>query len=221
MDELKQYVDSLFSHQKASSETADLKDEIYSNMLARKNDLVQQGFPEAEAIKQAKAGIVSVDSIIGEQQLTYVNRYKTEKLQTLLLAGTILWILSIPTILVGIKFFSVGAFLLVVLLGILYLTSRKKEPSLVAFVDKQACKKGIKNVWLLWSIFFLVCSAAVSAVLFGSNLWFSRPRTITGPYQLGVIIARYYLPLAMVVFPIAVSNFSKILRDNEKMNGNE
>ena len=36
MDELKQYVDSLFSHQKASSETADLKDEIYSNMLARK-----------------------------------------------------------------------------------------------------------------------------------------------------------------------------------------
>lgn len=221
MDELKQYVNMLFSRQKLSQENMDLKEEIYSNMSAKKYDLMQQGLSEPEAISKAKESIVSIDGLVGEKQLTFINQYNTEKLQGILLASIIMWILSIPAILVGAGLFSVGAFLLVVLFGVLFLKSKRKDRKLLAFTDKTSCKKLRKIAWLVWGVFFFVCAAAVSAALFGSNLWFSRPLNISGPYQFGVAAVRYYLPLLTIVFPIAISSYPKIMDQNERKDEDE
>ena len=221
MDELKQYVDMLFSHQKSSPENLDLKEEIYSNMTAKKYDLMQQGLSEPDAISKAKKSIISIDGLIGDKQLTYINRYNAEKLQALLLASIIMWILSIPAILVRTGFFSFGAFLLVALFGILFLKSQRKDQKLIAFTDKTSCQKLRKTAWLIWGVFFFVCASAASAVLFGSDLWFSRPLNISGPYQFGVAAVRYYLPFITIVFPIAINSFPKIMDKNERNDENE
>jgi len=221
MDELKQYVEMLFSHQKSSPENLDLKEEIYSNMTAKKNDLIQQGVSELDAISKAEKSIVAIDGLVGNKQLTYINRYNTEKLQTLLLASIVMWILSIPTILVRVELFSFGAFLLVALFGVLFLNNQRKDQKPIAFMDTTSCKKLRKTAWIIWGVFFFVCAAAVSAVLFGSNLWFSRPLNITGPYQFGAAAVRYYLLFITIVFPIVINGFPKIMDKNERNDENE
>jgi hypothetical protein len=54
MNELREYVDCLFAHYKQTIKIKDLKEEIYGNLEARKNDLISTGVSEAEAIESAK-----------------------------------------------------------------------------------------------------------------------------------------------------------------------
>ena len=72
MDELRDYVEKLFSDREDTSETADLKEEILSNMIAKKDDLVSQGMSEDEAIRKAKESLPSLEGLLEEKRLQFV-----------------------------------------------------------------------------------------------------------------------------------------------------
>ncbi len=221
MDELKNYTEVLFAHQQQTAKIRDLKDEIYSNLVAKKQDLIDQGYSEDQAIAKTKESILSIDNIIEGNQLTYINRFQAECQQTLLLYAIILWILSIPTIIMGAMPFSVITFLFMVALGISYLNSKKHNQDEIAFINWFRYKTIRRTTWIIWLIFFVVFTVTISAIMFASNIWFARPIQITGPYQFASIAARYYIPATTILIPIAIGRFPEILAKNERKDKDE
>ena len=96
MIDLQKYVDELFRHQHLTPEVQDLKEEILSNMLAKQDDLIAQGFSAESAAKKAKESLSDIDYLIDGNQLTDVGKYHLECLQTLVLNCIIFWIFSLP-----------------------------------------------------------------------------------------------------------------------------
>lgn len=220
MDELRTYVDELFRHQRLTLEVKDLKEEILSNMLAKRNDLMEHGISEAEATKKAKASLSSIDGLIEGNQLTDIDRYHAECLQTVLLNCIVFWIFSLPLLFTRYALYSHLGLLATVIAGVLYLT-RKKQTSAVAFLSIPASLKRKKIAWIVWTLFFLVYIGTMAALIFGSNLWFGRPLNITGPYEMANIATRFYVPLLTIAIPITFNNFTKLLLKNEKRYENE
>lgn len=70
MTDLQKYVDGLFRHQPLTPEVKDLKEEILSNMLAKQDDLIAQGWDAEAATEKAKESLSAVDSLIDGNQLT-------------------------------------------------------------------------------------------------------------------------------------------------------
>lgn len=101
MDELRDYVEKLFSDRKETSETADLKEEILSNMIAKKNDLVSQGMSEDEAIRKAKESLPSLEGLLEEKRPRPLKKTKRLRRNLIILAAAFfvfflfLWILAI------------------------------------------------------------------------------------------------------------------------------
>lgn len=221
MDEIKNYVEKLFANEKTSIETSDLKDEIYSNMVAKKNDLIEQGIDSDEAMLRAKESVLSIQNILGDSHEIYINRFYTECLQNLLLGSVIFWILTIPTMLFKGSLTCIVAFLLVAVLGVAYLISRRKEEKLVVTISRKRCQKAHKILWIIWGISFVVCVATISAVTFASSLWYGNSIDITGPYQFGQIAIRYYIAVLTVVFPIAISSSCGLLKKYERVDEDE
>ena len=220
MDELKKYTDELFAKQRQTAKIRDLKDEVYSNLLAKKQDLISRGLSESEAIAKTKDGFSSVDPMIEGNQLTYINRFKKDCLQTLLLYGVILWLLSIPTIIMGMPF-SFITFVIMAGLGVSYLKSNQSNQDEIAFINGDRFKTVCRTAWIIWGTFFAVCAATVTAVMYGSNIWFGRPVHIAGPYEFASIAILYYMPATTILLPIAISSFPKILVGNERNDKNE
>ena len=210
MDELRAYVDALFARRGDTAENREMKEEIYGNLAARRDDLIAQGVPEAEAVRAAKAQLPSLDGVLGTVVRVNAQQWRTARLQSLLLASVILWVLTIPLLLVRGQISCLAAFVLAVVLGVSYLCSRRCESCVTMTVDAAQLRRQSRTVC------FAVCVAAVSAVLFSSNVWFSRPVRIDGPYALGVMAAPYYLALSTVVFPIAVGRFPRLVAQCER-----
>lgn len=68
MNELKKYVEKLFEGRGDTPEVRELKEEILSNMLAKKNDLVSGGMNEAQALKETMESVKSVDYLFDDVQ---------------------------------------------------------------------------------------------------------------------------------------------------------
>lgn len=216
MTDLEKYIDELFRHQRLTPEVRDLKEEILSNMVAKRDDLIAQGFDESAATEKAKESLSSIDSLIDGNQLTYISRYHVDCLQTVLLNCIIFWILSLPLLFVQYAIFSYMGPLLTFIFGVLYFGQRRKQSHAVAVFSIAASERRKKLVWAGWGLFFLVWIGVMAAVTFGSNIWFGRPLNISGPYQLANILARFYLPLLTILLPITVGSFTKILLKNRK-----
>lgn len=215
MDELRAYVDALFAHRGDTPENRDLKEEIYGNLAARRDDLIAQGVPAAEAVRAAKAQLPSLDGVLGTGVRVRAQRWRAGRMQSLLLASVIVWILTIPTLLVRAGAACLAAFVPVVVFGILYLRRRRDDPAEIMTVDTAQLHRECRRVWLIWGVFFLVCVGAASAVLFAGNVWFSQPVRIDGPYALGVVAAPYYLALSTIAYPIAAGTFPRLLAQCE------
>lgn len=198
MDELRAYVDALFARRGDTAENREMKEEIYGNLAARRDDLIAQSMPEAEAVR------------VNAQQ------WRAARLQSLLLASMILWVLTIPLLLVRGQISCLAAFVLAAVLGAWYLCSLRGESCVTMTVDAAQLRRQSRTVWLVWGVCFAVCVATVSAVMFSSNVWFSRPVRIDGPYALGVMASPYYLALSTVVFPIAVGRFPRLIAQCER-----
>ena len=92
MIDLQKYVDGLFRHQRLTPEVKDLKEEILSNMIAKRDDLLAQGLSAEKATEKAKESLSAIDYLIDGNQLTDVGKYHLECVQTLLLNCIVFWI---------------------------------------------------------------------------------------------------------------------------------
>ena len=219
MDELKQYVDKLFARAPKTATLRDLKEEIYTNLKAHEQDLLSQGMSAGDAQRAAKQGMLSLEGLIWGEQRVYYYPFVAECCQVLLLHALLLWVLLLPLMLVNTGFLATlvtwGAFLLAMGCAVATLILRTRDAKLVRTVQLTALRRTARTMWLLWAVFFAVCVLAITAVLFGSNVWFGRPVVIDGPYQFGVLAARYYLPAATVLLPAAVARFVKLVAGHE------
>lgn len=216
MTDLQKYVDSLFRHQQVTPEIKDLKEEIVSNMIAKRDDLIAQGLDAESATQKAKESLSGVDFLIEGNQLTDVSKYHDECTQTVLLNCIIFWILSLPLLFTRYALVCYMGLALVIVSGCVYISSRKPSVSTVAYFSVTASKRRRTMAWRIWGFFFLVAAGTMAAVTFGSNIWFGRPLNITGPYQMANIAVRFYLPLLTIMVPITFSNFVSILLKNRK-----
>ena len=221
MTEIKDYVDGLFRHQHLTPEVKDLKEEILSNMLAKRDDLIAQGLDADSATKRAKESLPAIDDLIDGNQLTDIGKYHWECAQTLLLNSILFWILTLPLLFTGYAAFSYMGLILVILFGCICLWRKSKNTGSLVFLSVTASEQRKKIAWILWALFFLVAAGTMAALTFGSDIWFGRPLNIRGPYQMAHIAVRFYMPLLTIIIPITFSNFSKNLQKCGKEQENE
>lgn len=221
MIDLQKYVDGLFRHQRLTPEVKDLKEEILSNMLAKRDDLIAQGLSAENATEKAKESLSDIDYLIDGNQLTDIGKYHLECIQTLLLNCIVFWIFSLPLLFTCYALFSYTGLALVIISGCAYILKKGKNENTVAFLSITASERRGKIAWGIWGMFFLVIVGTMAALTFGSDIWFGRSLNINGPYQMANIAVRFYLPLLTIIIPITISNFSKILLKNRKGHENE
>lgn len=221
MNELEKYVDGLFRRRRFTPEIQDLKEEILSNMLAKRDDLIAQGLSAEEATEMARESVSDIDCLIDGNQLTDVGKYRSACMQTLLLNCIIFWILSLPLLFTGYAALSYLGLALVLFSGCAYILMRGGRAPSAAFLSVTACERRTKIAWVIWAVFFLVMTGTMAALTFGSNFWFGRPIRIDGPYQMANLAVRFYLPLLTILVPITFGSFSKILLKCRKEYGNE
>ena len=221
MTDIQKYVDSLFRHQRMTPEIRDLKEEIVSNMTAKRDDLMAQGMDAERASEKAMENLPDVDFLLDGNQLTHVSQYRLECTQAVLLNCVIFWIFSLPLLFTGYASVCYAGLALVILSGCIYLAAKCRPADSDAFLSVTASKRRRKTAWIIWGLFFFVAAGTMAALTFGSNIWFGRPLNISGPYQTANIAVRFYLPLLTILIPVTFSNFTKILLNNRKEGENE
>lgn len=222
MNSLKDYVDELFRKYTADKEINELKAEIWGNLEARKADLMKSGMDETVATEQAKLSITHIDELIDGNKNVYIRRLEVESLQQALLNLVIAWVITIPaTIFRGTILVGGLLFLAVIIVGILYLTRyRDMDKNRDDFKQRQYVNinyfiKLKKTIWLWWGVFAALSIVLVTGANFGSNIWFSRPIHINGPYMFATILVQYLLPLFSIVIPLTFHSIPKLITKNE------
>ncbi len=216
MTDLQKYVDGLFRHQQTTPEIKELKEEIVSNMIAKRDDLIAHGMDIESATEKAKQSLSAVDFLIDGNQLTNVSKYHLECIQTVLLNCVVFWLLSMPLLVKMYSFVCHIGLALVIVSGCIYILRKRQAGSAAAFLSVTASKRRRNIAWIVWGLFFFVAVGIMAALTFGSDIWFGRPLNISGPYQMANIAVRFYLPLLTIIIPITFSSFSKILFKNKK-----
>ena len=216
MDSLKNHVDSMFSRYKGNKKMDELKYEILSNLEAKVDDLIASGVERSEAINRAKESINSIDYLIDGNKQIYVNKYKLEYIQIVLLYSIIAWILTIPVKIVGIGIIlNIILFICSTIIGIRYLLLNRKGDSeyfqCKSTINIQLTFKVRKIVWIIWLLFIVASTLYTTAIQFGSNIWFSRRVIITGPYQFAVVAISYALPLISIIIPLIINVAPKLI----------
>lgn len=220
MSSLKAHVDNLFKGYKESRQILELKDEIFSNLEARVADLKADGMTHPQAVRAAIESIGSVDHLIDGNQTVYINRYRVELLQLALLYSLVGWIITIPPRIIGAGLLLNYLLLAVAAVtGILYviLSARKDRDYLdrTATCSIRSASRYRKLAWLIWGLFIVVSVLSVTAIHFGSNIWFGRPITISGPYQFAVLGINYALPFTSVIIPLLISESVRLMQKHE------
>jgi hypothetical protein len=207
MNSLKSHVDAMFSKYKESKQIKELRYEVLSNLEAKVQDLTGSGMEYNEAVNKAIASIDSIDHLIDGNRQVYANKYKLEYIQIILLYSIIAWILTMPLRIIGLGIvWNMIFFIISITIGIWYFTLSTKRDSeyfqLKSFISVEAAFKMRKSAWIIWSLYIIISTLFSTALYFGSNIWFSRPVIITGPYQFAVVAIRFLLPLITMIIPL-------------------
>ncbi|WDV47227.1 permease prefix domain 1-containing protein [Clostridiaceae bacterium M8S5] len=216
MNELSKHVDNLFEKYKHHPNTNELKEEILSNLQAKKEDLVLKGLSETEAINHAKESINSIDYLIDNNLNVYINKVRLEWLQSILIYFIIAWIIIIPfsifRLLDKVNIIIITA---IVLTGISYLILRQRNDATYInekkIINISFYHKIRKLGWIIWIIFILISIAIVTGIYFGSNIYFSKPINITGPYQLAQVVLHYLMYFISIIVPLAINKYMNLL----------
>lgn len=216
MNELSDYVNLLFSGYKKTTKIKDLKEEIYGNLEARKADLIFLGTSEAEAIEQAKNSITSIEGLIDGNKEVYIYQFRRELLQWALIYLISACIVMIPLLMVNIGTpLSTLGFLITIITGIKYahysVKGHRCHLSDKAYVNLTHYERIRKLFWFFWAAFALAYTAAITALYFGSNIWFSRRVSISGPNELAVIVIVYAVPFFSIVIPLIVNKMPGLI----------
>lgn len=226
MNELILHVNDLFRKYPKTKKNEELKAEILGNLQAKAEDLMESGLSRSEAIRAAIEGMQDVSSLVEEVLFVDEPAYRLEYSQDLLLMFLIGWILSIPF---GILRTGLGEsfvlFLCAVISGIFYLIyGNEKRTQTSPMIKGKNYAKVIRRsriLWALWFLYILMQWATTTALHFGSNLWFSRPIHIDGPYQFAMVASRYLLPLFTIVLPLSFQLMIKLLEKHKAGEPNE
>lgn len=216
MKRLEQHVEALFRKYKATPKIIEAKAEILGNLEAKVADMVADGIEETAAMDSAIESLKSVDWLQEETIEIYTNQFQLEYAQRVLLYLLIGWILTIPFGIVGSGILlSLLLFVLTLAAGVTYIVmgGKRNTPDFQkkAFANLQTAVKRRKLVWQIWLLYILISTASVTALRFGSNLWFSRPIHIDGPYQFAMVAVRYLLPLFTVLIPLCFGLAPKLI----------
>lgn len=226
MDELERYVNTMFRRQKDTAEVRELKEEILSNMQAQKMDLMAQGMSEAQAIRKVKESLTSLDGLVEDQQLTWVDRYHADCLRSMLLSSVLFWILSLPGLMVN-KWIARDTVVLgcgaTVICAVLYIIQKCMKKDCTEILVVSDSRRRTKLVWMVWGLFVAVVLLSGVAVHFVSNIWFHRPVHIhiDGPYQLAAMVLPIYLLLLTALIPLTVAGFTRLLQKHAKETDDE
>ncbi|UED76008.1 permease prefix domain 1-containing protein [Brevibacillus sp. DP1.3A] len=207
MESLQHYVDQLFQKYRGSKQIEELKWEVLSNLEAKVADLVADGLSLDEAVKKAKANLPSIDSIVGERRQVYIFLLVQELLQLGLLYVLIAWIVTMPLRIWGMGIFlNYSLFAICILIGIVYLillgiNRPASSQNLTSMNVRSACLLR-KTGWMLWALYIVGTLVFTTALYFGSNLWFSTPVNLTGPYQFANVAVSYALPFLSILIPL-------------------
>ncbi|MBU3098896.1 MULTISPECIES: permease prefix domain 1-containing protein [Clostridium] len=226
MNSLKNHVDSIFSKYKSSKQINELKYEVLSNLEAKVDDLTANGMDNSEAIKKAKGSINSIDYLIDGNKKVFINEYNLEYIQIALLYSIIAWIITIPGLIIRVGFIlNIFLFICSIAIGIKYfLLNSKKESEYrkcKSFINIQSAFKAKKIAWIMWLLFIVVYTLFTTAIQFGSNIWFSRPISITGPYQFAKLAIGYGIPLISIIIPLIFNLAPKLILKYEVGEDNE
>ncbi|UFJ41125.1 permease prefix domain 1-containing protein [Brevibacillus humidisoli] len=207
MKELERFVEDLFANYRETREIQELKREILSNLEAKATDYIAEGIPYLEAVHRATRHMDTVDFLVEDHQPVYVNRYKTDLVQTALLYLLVGWILTIPIRMVSTGVWVNNLFTLAVALCTVayFLLASKKDDhfrNAVSIIHPMKLAKRSKAAWVIWAMYVLMMTAYTAAIWFGSDLWFGRPISIDGPYQFAVAAVDFAAPFAAIVVPL-------------------
>ncbi|MFS0553627.1 permease prefix domain 1-containing protein [Brevibacillus sp. 179-C9.3 HS] len=207
MESLHHHVDQIFQKYRGSKQIEELKWEVLSNLEAKVADLVADGLSLDEAVIKAKANLPSIDAIVGERRRVFITPLLQELLQHGLLYALIAWIVTMPLRIWGMGIFlNYGLFAICIFIGILYLIvlGIKRPISSQHFTSMNVRSAFLlrKTGWMLWALYIVGTLVFTTALHFGSNLWFSTPVNLTGPYQFAKIAVTYALPFISILIPL-------------------
>lgn len=219
MNPLQKHVDRLFAGYPATGRIRELKEEIVGNLEAKAADFMAGGMDYEQAVQAATASLTRIDGLIDEQPLIYVNRYRLELLQRVLFFTLILWIFTIPLRMIERTPLSFLLMVLVLLLGILYLALnfvwRGNALEATSPRNIERARRRSRIVWLLWGLFIFVTVLAITALRFGSNIWFGYQVKIGGPYQFAVLGIQYAKPFLTILIPLAFQTSATLISKHE------
>ncbi len=216
MNNLKNHVDSMFARYKENEQIKELKYEILSNLEAKVEDLTAKGMKYNEAINKAKESISSIDYLIDGNKKVYINKYKLEYTQIVLLYFIIAWIITIPVEIIGAGIIlNIGLFISSFAVGMRYfLLNRENNIEYLqckSFINIQSSYKFRRIAWIVWFLYISVSTLLTTAIRFGSNIWFSRPVITTGPYQFAEIAIAYFIPFVLIIIPLIFNVAPKLI----------
>lgn len=210
MNRLERHVEKLFADYQETAEVKEWKEEILSNLEAKSADFQAQGMEAAEADEKAVGALERVDFLFADTVAVYVNRWRLEVVQILLLYMLVAWIITIPLTVLGLAMRLHFVLLLAsVVIGLIYLSlylrrGGRLDEKIVSF-RRTALLRLRKLVWIGWSALVMALLAGLTLSQFGSNIWFQRPVSISGPYQFATLVVGFGLPFISVIIPLVVS----------------
>lgn len=221
MNDIQNHVDFLFRKYKRNSSINDLRLEILGNLEAKRADLMDEGMDEFTATKQAIASINSIDYLIDSNRNIWLHQFQVEVLQHLLIYLAVAWIITMPLHLL-IRLASLANHIYaagLIITGIFYLAIRfRKRPDYInakQYVNLNRYYHGQIVTWIIWGIYFFLQTAFITAIHFGSNIWFGRQVKIPGPYAFAQIAASYLLPLTTIVLPLIINKLPQLVQKYE------
>lgn len=217
MDKLKEHVDRLFASHKETKDIRELKEEILGNLEAKVEDLTTSGLSHTEAILASVKDLGNIDQMLGNTRLVKMDMVRLELTQIGLLYALIIWIVTIPLRIIGASIILNSLLLLTaIILGAAYLILRTRQPHTktqptVIISNYNAIQHNVRIGWLVWVLFIVITSLWTGALKFGSNLWFGRIISTSGPYDFAVSAVDFALPLVTIVIPLMLRSYARLI----------
>lgn len=220
MRDVESYVEGLFRKYKRTREIDDLHEEVLSNLQARIKDNMDNGLDYNKAYEEAIKNINDIDMLIDGNRKIYINAFKKEMVQVGILYTLITWIITIPLRL-NIMFMLVNTMFMiaVIVFGLLYILfynrMQEKDLNKIIVFNTNKLKKARKYTWIIWSLFMVLTILLTFSLHFASNIWFSRPIHINGPYEFAIIALRFFIPLVSIIIPLFINKAYKLINEYE------
>ncbi|MFJ8064043.1 permease prefix domain 1-containing protein [Psychrobacillus sp. NPDC096426] len=225
MNEVREHVDKMFAKYPKTDETRELKEEVIGNLEAEIEDLQSNGVSFDEAFRISIGKMEKLDELIDGVKTVRISNILTEMMQWTLIYTLIAWILTIPlSVFHSVRSTSWILFIIITILGVIYLILYSIKGILQKYImniNLFKIDRWKKFIWIIWFLFILIKWGMVTAITFGSNIWFWRPISINGPYEFAGISLMYAVPLITIIIPLLMSRLKKIIDREDKDNSDE